>query len=793
VFFGAVIGSTLMALSLAGSSRNPATSTAHPSKAALAGIDRLFDLGAAAMSEGRYQDARNAFWAAATAALKAGSNRKAAQNWQNAGFASLLGMQYKPALEDLTRARKLAESSGEMVPLIYALNTLSSLYLHMGEPANALRLSVAALEGPAGHADARMRARLFYEKAQALTDLGRFPEAEPIFRQSLAQMMAVNDLDASARAWAALGEFYIDAGRLDDAEWALSESLRLVRTHRLKAATQPLIHLARLRGKQGRHQEAETLFSAAFAAHETVTPLWVVYLYSGQFHLDSGDDRAAFRDFREAQLLASRMRIDVVPADQDRIALESHESQIRILAGVITSGNRLALEANDASVLSETFDAAEQGRLWSLRSLVPEANDWRSHLPAQYWDLLARFQAAERALWAQPSSALEKRTADLQLELQHAEVDAGGDGVRASDESPLAHVRAILEPNSALFSFSITKAGSWMWLVTRGNVRVYNLPPADQIETEVTAFKHALQEGKDADAPGRRLYATLFGQIPAGMLAKRRWLLEPDGPLYDLPFAALPVGSREKHSWLVERTAVQAIPGALLMETGGVPADGKFVGIGDPVFNTADPRYRGSPAKMAIMLTRLPNTASEVAACSLAWDTETQSPHLLTGTAATARQVTGALADAPAVIHFATHVVAEHGQFGSGLIALGLDSQGAMGLLGPRDIAARPVPGALVVMNGCHSAQGVALPGSGLMGLTRAWIGAGASAVVSTRWDVPDDTAQSLMVNFYKALRGEARGNPAQALRYAQLAAIRSNGPDSLPSRWAAYSLLSRI
>ncbi len=39
------------------------------------------------------------------------------------------------------------------------------------------------------------------------------------------------------------------------------------------------------------------------------------------------------------------------------------------------------------------------------------------------------------------------------------------------------------------------------------------------------------------------------------------------------------------------------------------------------------------------------------------------------------------------------------------------------------------------------------------MGLTRAWIGAGAKAVIATGWDVPDTAAQSLMTDFYLALR----------------------------------------
>ncbi len=137
----------------------------------------------------------------------------------------------------------------------------------------------------------------------------------------------------------------------------------------------------------------------------------------------------------------------------------------------------------------------------------------------------------------------------------------------------------------------------------------------------------------------------------------------------------------------------------------------------------------------------------------------------------------------PAVIHFATHVLPAPGQFGSGLIALSLDAHGAMGLMGPNEIAALRIPGSLVVMNGCRSSQGVAFAGSGLMGLTRAWIGAGASAVISSQWDVPDDASQFLMVKFYSALRNSPDGNPASALREARLAALHSGGPASASQR----------
>jgi CHAT domain-containing protein/tetratricopeptide (TPR) repeat protein len=810
VTVGAIIGSTLMALSLVGSYGNPASHIRVPDPTTLAEAMRLHDLGKAAFTDGRYQDAREIFHAAASAAMRAGSGRDAAMNWSNAGFAAETSMQYGLALYDLNLARDAARASGAMVPLIYALNNMASLYLQMGAPRDALRISRDALAGPAGYADAGMRARLFYEEAQALKVLSRFPEAEPIFRQAVQQMMDAGDLEGAARGWATLGGDFLDFGRYQEAEWALSESLRLVRTHRLKASANVLSNLAKLRGRQGKSEMAEHLFREALAAREGLTPPWVIYYERGLFRLETGKSQAAMDDFRESRRLAIRMRIDIIPADQDRVSLENYVN--RIFEGLVDAGNQVASANGDKALLAETFDAAEQDRLWSLRSLIPEANDWRSHLPSTYWELLARFQSAERSLLEQPSVSSERQSEELQFELQQAEASAHG-ATRAArnglsvaekspnDELPSQHVREALDANSVLFSFSITDLSSWVWMVDNQQMRVYALPPRMQIQQEVAAFTRAIQQGADLRPTGDRLYGSLFGKIPASAFTRKRWLLEPDGPLYELPFAALPIHDHANNAparppFLIERVALQSIPGALLIEKGAIQRDGPFIGIGDPVFNRADARYRRAgvirveAAPAIIALPRLPNTSDELEACSRAWGPTSQ---LLTGSAASIGRVEQALKSSPAVVHFATHVVTASGQFGSGLIALSLDDHGAIGLMGPTDIAANRLGGELVVMNGCHSGQGESLPGSGPMGLTRAWIAAGARAVVATRWDVPDDAAQSLMVNFYRALRQPDGGSPARALREAQLQALRSGGPDAQPSRWAGYFLLSRI
>jgi CHAT domain-containing protein len=165
---------------------------------------------------------------------------------------------------------------------------------------------------------------------------------------------------------------------------------------------------------------------------------------------------------------------------------------------------------------------------------------------------------------------------------------------------------------------------------------------------------------------------------------------------------------------------------------------------------------------------------------------------MLTGEDAGIANVRAALQSGPAVIHFATHVVAAPDRYSSGLIALSLDRSGAMGLMGPTEIAAHPVSASLVVLNGCHSGQGNALPGAGLMGLTRAWIGAGARAVLATRWDIPDEAGKTMMVEFYRALKAHPEGGSAFALQQAQLALLKENNSRTNLNIWAAYFLVGR-
>jgi len=98
----------------------------------------------------------------------------------------------------------------------------------------------------------------------------------------------------------------------------------------------------------------------------------------------------------------------------------------------------------------------------------------------------------------------------------------------------------------------------------------------------------------------------------------------------------------------------------------------------------------------------------------------------------------------------------------------------------------------LVVLSACETGLGRAQAGEGLLGLRRAFRTAGADTVISSLWQVKDESTSELMQMFYENLWLEDMGTHA-ALRRAQLDMLnanrRANANDPRPSTWGAFVL----
>jgi CHAT domain-containing protein len=109
------------------------------------------------------------------------------------------------------------------------------------------------------------------------------------------------------------------------------------------------------------------------------------------------------------------------------------------------------------------------------------------------------------------------------------------------------------------------------------------------------------------------------------------------------------------------------------------------------------------------------------------------------------------------------------------------------GYLRLRDIYNVRLDADLVVLSACQTALGKEVGGEGLIGLTRAFMYAGAPRVVASLWQVNDLATAELMKHFYAGML--QRGlRPAAALRAAQLRMAEDRRWSS-PYFWAGFVL----
>ncbi len=356
----------------------------------------------------------------------------------------------------------------------------------------------------------------------------------------------------------------------------------------------------------------------------------------------------------------------------------------------------------------------------------------------------------------------------------------------------------------ALLSFFLTDRTAFLWALTQEGLEFHRLSDSKQLIALAHEFRIAIEGNlPQRDVLGLGLYLRLFGELSASVRRKPQWLIVADDTLFDVPFAALAVGNQKGNPvYLVEEHSTQRVSSALALAQPALKmGGGAFLGIGDGIYNTADPRWTsrhlplsGGLRESTPQLTRLPASATELTACAREWRSNTNI--LLTGLGASKASFENGLKIRPSVIHIAAHVVQPDDDPREASIYLGLSPTGSGETLAQADIARLNVFGSTVVMSGCSSAGLKPVPGAAILGLTRAWLAAGARAVVGSRWATPDDTGELFQV-FYRDLRDRCdRGADGRvigaSLQQAQLAMLRSGTWRSNPNYWGALYVVGK-
>lgn len=714
----------------------------------------------------------------------------------------LIRYDYRSALETYLAARRIAEAAQDRLDLGAIDSNLSALYEQVWDRESALRASDAAL------ADAKDLPSPPYYLARSLLESGRLHQERgdrdpfPYFERGIDLADTSQEFGVEAEGWDLLGQALDARGENEAAETAFIRAYYLRRLQFPRDLGRSYFWLGSARLAEAESlgpgparvkalEEAGRLTRIALAANaggQTGLSPFLLHQQQGRILLVKNDLRGALGELSAAvgALDPWRQRI---PAALTSLAGAASELEARVVSALVEAAADYGLRSGHSEWAEKSFLVQEANRAANFVTGQTFAQAWRRRMPERFLEVLGELRAEEARL-RRGNRTESPATNRLKLELTEMEAEYSREFSAYSPENfrthnSLIHFQLGIAENELYVSFKLGERGSLVWAVTREGLSVYRVPERSKIRQMVREFRAAVEEGRaEGGGSGRTLYTMLFGQLSRAEAEKPNWLISPDDTLLQLPFAAL---SPEEGVYLAERHTVEISPGFFLRAhtQAGAGVRRRFLGVGDPIYNRADSRlahgfvWSWTARDAAGQLNRLPGSGREVERGARAWPDAV----VLEGEQARKDRFFESIRTRrPDVIHLATHVV---GTASEPLLAFGIGKRPEPELLGTAEIALLNVAGSLVLMTGCSSAIGDPRTGVGLENLARAWLLAGAEAVIATEWPV-DDSGGGLLEAFYANLQA---AGPAEALRRSQVQMIHSGGPDAAPRQWGAYQV----
>jgi CHAT domain-containing protein len=325
-------------------------------------------------------------------------------------------------------------------------------------------------------------------------------------------------------------------------------------------------------------------------------------------------------------------------------------------------------------------------------------------------------------------------------------------------------IQALLDADTALLEYFVGFEDRFVFVVTKEKILAVRLNvDSKRLFQRIRDFRARAVEGITLDRLSKKtyersvseLYDILIQPIEEEISGKKHLVIVPHGMLHYLPFQAL-LSKRGKY--LIESFTVSYLPSASVLKYARLKNKG----------NRMELFAAGNPTTG---LASLPAAEEEVRELSTLFKKRL----ILTGKEATKTSVKG---QSPKydLLHFSTHgEMIESDPLRSNLRFA--PSARDDGKLTVNEIFDMEIKANLVTLSACETAlvkgeEGDFPKGDDLVGLSRAFIHAGAPSVVASLWKVSDDSTVELMRAFYRNLKSMTK---AEALQKAQIDLMRSS------------------
>ena len=656
--------------------------------------------------------------------------------------------------------------------------------------------------------------------------------AESRYRAAMAIAIAQNDSDLQAKAMGNLGFLFLNAFRYEEAiYWEQRAQTAFEQIGSADSIAKAVGNIGWCYYKLGDYEKALAYSKSAEAKSRESGNLrdreiWIGNI--GSILFDSGDVKGAIADYQAGLTLArsledkrsvgvwtynlgmaylqlgdfdaaERYNVEALRLKKDmagrpefypdvseaRIALErkQFDRAEQLYRAILSSGGEdptpILQAKSDLAMLFDRTGAvarADEQYQSTIASIEHEragihAEEYRvSYLASlidfyrRYVDFLARRGNVEKALEVAESS--RARVLDERLR-------ASGSTHRAMSAAALKQISR--SSGAVLLSYWLAPARGYLFAVTPTAIEMHELPGAKQIGSLVDAYGSLIEDLRDpmeSELPaGNKLSALLLGPVRRLLAPGTRIIVVPDGALYALNFETLPDPETPSH-YVIDRLTVSIAPslGILLEPREPQNSQRSVLLIGDP-----EPAVEEYP--------KLPYAGKEME--MIEGDFLPGSRVALQGAGAYPAAYREADPAKFSWIHFAAHASANATHPLDSALILSRRESGYT--LTAREIMNVPLNADLVTLSACRGAGAKAYSGEGLVGLSWAFLRAGARGVIAGLWDVNDLSTANLMSDFYSRLTKNAA--PEDALRDAKLQLIRSRGAYRKPFYWGPFQL----
>ncbi|MFW6131167.1 MAG: CHAT domain-containing protein [Candidatus Aminicenantaceae bacterium] len=365
-----------------------------------------------------------------------------------------------------------------------------------------------------------------------------------------------------------------------------------------------------------------------------------------------------------------------------------------------------------------------------------------------------------------------------------------------------------LDNRTAIIEFFIGEENVFLFLLTKEELSLHRLASWKGIKNSVRNYLKILSSSPKKEfmgmCAGKHLFHELFSPIFEQIKGKKDYLvIVPDGILHCLPFEAL-VWRFDKKSgkgnFLISEFNISYAPSisaliSIRKKSSEYEQSKKILALGNPLY-CSPKRSKGDKKILKVDILRefylsqgfdfspLPCSEKEVLEISSVFPEYKKDIYLKEE--AKEEIVKKKSYKDYQIIHFACHgFVDEVHPFRSALVLSLDDDPEEDGFLQVREIYNLCFKADLIVLSACQTAGGQLERNEGVFGFSRSLFYSGAKSVVSTLWNINDESTAIFMKSFYTYL--SQKRDKAQAIRLAKIDLLETKYRH--PFYWAAFIL----